>query len=127
MPAAATEFTPFAQQVKQANPDLLFVAWAGTTGPALWKALDQQGVLKSVAVTTGLAERATWPTFDPRGKDHLPVALRLGRAGQQDQRLAVKTMRHRGQVPDIFTPDGFVAAQMIVRAVQKAAAATSTR
>jgi branched-chain amino acid transport system substrate-binding protein len=29
-------------------------------------------------------------------------------------------MRAKGQVPDIFTPDGFVAAQMIVRAVQRA-------
>jgi branched-chain amino acid transport system substrate-binding protein len=31
----------------------------------------------------------------------------------------VAKMRARGQVPDIFTPDGFVAAQMIVRAVQQ--------
>ena len=29
-------------------------------------------------------------------------------------------MKRRGQVPDLFTPDGFVAAQMIVRAVSKA-------
>jgi branched-chain amino acid transport system substrate-binding protein len=28
-------------------------------------------------------------------------------------------MRKRNQVPDIFTPDGFVAAQMIVHAVQR--------
>ena len=28
-------------------------------------------------------------------------------------------MKRRNQLPDIFTPDGFVAAQMIVRAVQK--------
>jgi branched-chain amino acid transport system substrate-binding protein len=28
-------------------------------------------------------------------------------------------MRKRGQVPDLFTPDGFVAAQMIVHALQK--------
>jgi branched-chain amino acid transport system substrate-binding protein len=28
-------------------------------------------------------------------------------------------LKRRNQVPDIFTPDGFVAAQMIVRAVQK--------
>jgi branched-chain amino acid transport system substrate-binding protein len=28
-------------------------------------------------------------------------------------------MRPKNQVPDLFTPDGFVAAQMIVRAVQR--------
>ena len=31
----------------------------------------------------------------------------------------VKQMRKRSQVPDLFTPDGFVAAQMIVRALSK--------
>jgi branched-chain amino acid transport system substrate-binding protein len=32
----------------------------------------------------------------------------------------VSTMKKNGQVPDIFTPDGFVTAQMICRAVTKA-------
>jgi branched-chain amino acid transport system substrate-binding protein len=32
----------------------------------------------------------------------------------------VRKMKRRNQLPDIFTPDGFVAAQMIVRAIQKA-------
>ena len=48
VPLSATDFTPFAQQVKQPKPDLLFVAWAGTTAPAMWRALDQQGVFDSV-------------------------------------------------------------------------------
>jgi branched-chain amino acid transport system substrate-binding protein len=117
VPAAATEFTPFAQQVKQANPDLLFVAWAGTTGPALWKALDQQDVLKSVTVTTGLAERATW-SFYPDGITFLSHYVSVAPDNKINDWL-VKTMRNRNQVPDIFTPDGFVAAQMLVRAVQK--------
>ena len=33
VPLTATDFTPFAQQVKQAQPDLLYVAWAGSTAP----------------------------------------------------------------------------------------------
>src|SRR5215471_9589685 len=33
VPAAATEFTTFAKQALDAKPDLLFVAWAGTTAP----------------------------------------------------------------------------------------------
>ena len=51
VPLTATDFTPFAQQAKNANPDLLFVAWAGTTAGAMWKALDQQNVF------TGDADR----------------------------------------------------------------------
>ena len=49
----------------------------------------------------------------------LPLALRLQRAEEPGQRLAGQEMKRRNQLPDIFTPDGFVAAQMIVRAVQK--------
>src|SRR4029079_9435081 len=66
VPLSATDFTPFAQQAKNANADLMFVAWAGTTAGAMWRALDQQGVLSSTTVTTGLAERATWGSYgDP--------------------------------------------------------------
>ncbi|MGZ8695292.1 MAG: substrate-binding domain-containing protein [Gaiellaceae bacterium] len=117
VPPAATEFTPFAQQVKQRNPDLLFVAWAGVTGPALFKALDQQDVLKSTTVTTGLGERSTWSAY-PDGITFLSHYVSVGPNNKINDWLKA-TMRRRNQVPDIFQPDGFVAAQMIVRAVQK--------
>src|SRR6185312_11684969 len=66
VPLTATDFTPFAQQAKNANADLVFVAWAGTTAGAMWKSLDQQGVFTGAKVVTGLAEKATWSTFDPQ-------------------------------------------------------------
>ena len=52
-----SDFTPFAQRANQMNPDLLFVAWAGTTAPAMWRALEQQGTIRGTTVATGLAER----------------------------------------------------------------------
>ena len=89
VPLTATDFTPFAQQAKNANPDLLFVAWAGTTGAAMFKTLDQQGVYNGTQVVTGLAERATWAAFGgPGDEDPLPVALRLHRSEEQGERLA---------------------------------------
>ena len=89
VPLTATDFTPFAQQAKQANPDLVFVAWAGTTAGAMWKALDQQGVFTGTKVVTGLAEKATWSTFDPSGdEDPVPLALRLHGPEEQGERLA---------------------------------------
>ena len=39
----------------------------------------------------------------------------------------VKRMRQRSQAPDLFTPDGFVAAQMIVRAIGKGGRAATWR
>jgi branched-chain amino acid transport system substrate-binding protein len=122
VPLSAQDFTPFAQQVKQANPDLLFVAWAGTTAPAMWRALEQQGAFGvSNKITTGLAERATWSTFgDVAAKiDFLSHYVSTAPKNKVNDFL-VNSMRKRGQVPDLFTPDGFVAGQMIVRALDVA-------
>jgi branched-chain amino acid transport system substrate-binding protein len=121
VPLTATDFTPFAQQAKQANPDLLFVAWAGTTAPAMWKALDQQGVFSvSNKVVTGLAERATWQTMgDAASKIQFLSHYVWTAPKSKANDWLVAQMRKRNQVPDLFTPDGFVAAQMIVRAIQQ--------
>ncbi len=122
VPLSAQDFTPFAQQVKQANPDLLFVAWAGTTAPAMWRALEQQGAFGvSNKITTGLAERATWSTFgDVAAKiDFLSHYVSTAPKNKVNDFL-VNSMRKRSQVPDLFTPDGFVAGQMIVRALEGA-------
>src|SRR5690606_28829471 len=44
VPEDATEFTPFARQLVDADPDLIFVAWAGATAGNMWTALEQQDV-----------------------------------------------------------------------------------
>jgi len=121
VPLTATDFTPFAQQVKQANPDLLYVAWAGSTATAMWNALDQQGVFGSVnSIVTGLAERATYPSYGPAiSKIHF-ISHYVYQAPQNKVNdWLVKQMRKKSQFPDIFTPDGFVAGQMIVHALQQ--------
>jgi branched-chain amino acid transport system substrate-binding protein len=117
VPLSASDFTPYAERAKQQNADLLFVAWAGTTGPALWRALEQQGVTRSVQIATGLAERATWASY-VSGINFLSHYVADAPKNKVNDWLK-RQMRRRNQSPDIFTPDGFVAAQMIVRAVQK--------
>ena len=106
----------------------LFIAWAGTTAPAMWRALEQQNVFGSVEkVVTGLDQRSTWSTFGPVGEDHFLSHYVSNAPKNVVNDFLVRSMRKRGQVPDLFTPDGFVAGQMIVRALQKGAATTSTR
>jgi branched-chain amino acid transport system substrate-binding protein len=117
VPLSASDFTPYAERAKQQNADLLFVAWAGTTGPALWRALEQQGVTRTVQIATGLAERATWASYVP-GINFLSHYVADAPKNKVNDWLK-RQMKRRNQSPDIFTPDGFVAAQMIVRAVQK--------
>jgi len=121
VPGSAQDFTPYARQLRQKNPDLVFVAWAGATAQAMWNALDQQGVFDGVdTVVTGLPERATWGFFgSAAGKikflNHYNAAAPKNKVND----WLVAKMKKRNQFPDLFTPDGFVAAQMIVRALSK--------
>lgn len=117
-PASATDFTPFASQVKSAKPDLLFVAWAGTTGPAMWQTLDQQGVLSSTTVVTGLDIRVSWPTFGAAGSKISFLSHYFDGASDTEAAKAAKA-KIPGGVLDLFHPDGFAAAQMVVRAIEE--------
>jgi branched-chain amino acid transport system substrate-binding protein len=122
VPLTATDLTPFAQQAKQANADLIFVAWAGTTAGSMWKALDQQGVFNGTTkVVTGLAEKGTWKTFDPAAATKIQFLSHYVYTAPKNKvnDWMVTEMRKRSQAPDLFTPDGFTAAQMIVHALEK--------
>jgi len=114
VPLSANDFTPFAEQVKQSRPDLLFVAWAGTTAPAMWRALEQQKVTDATKIATGLAERATWGSYAP-GIDFLSHYVPEAPKNKVNDWLKAR-MKRLNQSPDIFTPDGFNAALMITRA-----------
>jgi len=117
VPASATDFTPFARQAKAAAPDLVFVAWAGTTASAMWQALDQQGVLSSTNVVTGLDIRASWPGFGKGGQKLHLLAHYFDGATDNAAYQALKGAVPGGRT-DLFHPDGFAAAQMIVHALQ---------
>lgn len=116
----ATEFTPFAQQIQAASPDLVFVAWAGATTGAMWEALAQQQVLAGTTVVTGLADRASYQAYGPGSADiqflnhYFPQATDTEAAQAMDAYL-----EEQGQEADLFTVDGFVGAQMLVRAISE--------
>jgi len=118
VPASATDFTPFARQVLDAEPDLLFVAWAGTTATAMWQALDQQGVFNATTVVTGLDQRASYPIFGAASDKISLLSHYFDGASSTPAAEALKKAVPGGAV-DLFHPDGFTAAQMIVRAVQE--------
>lgn len=123
VPLTASDFTPFARQVVQAKPDLLFVAWAGSTAGAMWTALQQQGVFDATTVTTGLANRLTWQSYGPASSSIKFLSHYVwdgpGTKNKVNDWL-VNKMKLRGQIPDLFTPDGFNAALMLVHALHKA-------
>jgi branched-chain amino acid transport system substrate-binding protein len=88
----------------------------------MWQALQQQGVPSSTKLVTGLADRVTYPALGPAlaGVNLLSHYVANGPKKNKINTWLVKRLAKSKQVPDLFTPDGFVAAQMIVRAVQKA-------
>jgi branched-chain amino acid transport system substrate-binding protein len=120
VPFQAADLTPYAQQLKNANPDLTFVAWAGSNGPAMWQALSQQGLLTSSTVVTGLADRVNYATYGPLGGLHYLSHYVYQAPKNKVNAWLVAQMKRHGQVPDLFTPDGFNTALMICHAVVKA-------
>lgn len=121
VPLNSTDFTPFAQQAKQAAPDLLFVAWAGATTGPMWQSLDQQGVFAATKVVTGLGNVASYPAYGPAASKISFLSYYFGGAASNPVNDAlVAGLRKQGKEADLFSPDGFVAAQLIARAVEKA-------
>ncbi|MGZ0212108.1 MAG: substrate-binding domain-containing protein [Actinomycetales bacterium] len=120
VPEDATEFTPFAQQIVDAQPDLVFVAWAGATSGAMWEALSQQGVFDSVPVATGLGDVSTYGAYGAASDKISFLNHYFGGATDNDANAAmISYLEAEGMQADLFSPDGFVAAQMVVQAVRE--------
>jgi branched-chain amino acid transport system substrate-binding protein len=121
VPLSASDFTAFAKQAKDAKADLIFVAWAGTTAQSMWQSMGQQGAVDSSTVVTGLAEKATWPIFGTAGtKISLLAHYFQGAASNTVCTYLINEETKNGSFSDLFTPDGFVTAQLLARAVDKA-------
>ncbi|MFD6445176.1 substrate-binding domain-containing protein [Promicromonospora sp. NPDC060204] len=122
VPEDATEFTPFAKKVLDAKADMVFVAWAGATTGAMWQGLDQQGVLDGTTVVTGLGDVATYGAYgDAAEKVSFLNHYFPGAAGTETETAMLDAVEAAGGTPDLFTPDGFVAAQLIVHAIEEGA------
>ncbi|MDN4486566.1 substrate-binding domain-containing protein [Demequina sp. SYSU T00039] len=117
-----TEFTTFAQQVIDGSPDLVFVAWAGATSGSMWQAMSQQGVLDAVPVVTGLGDVATYGAYGDASESI--SFLNHYFAGATDNAVNMAMVEHiegAGGTPDLFSPDGFNAALMVVQAIKEGA------
>jgi len=115
-----TEFTPFAQQVLAGSPDLVFVAWAGATSGAMWQAMSQQGVFDAVPVVTGLGDAATFGAYGEASEQISFLNYYFPGAPDNAVNTAmVDAVEAAGGTPDLFTPDGFNAALMLVHAISE--------
>jgi branched-chain amino acid transport system substrate-binding protein len=119
VPLTTTDFTPTALQVKAMHPNLIFLAWAGTTGAALAQALDQQGVFTGTKVVTGLGNIATYPFYGSAGTkfDYLSLYFYQASTNPANEYLIKQMKALYNSVPDLFAADGFVGAEMVAHAI----------
>ncbi len=120
-PLSANDFAPFSQKIKDAKPDLLFPAWAGATAPAMWKGLDDSGVFASTRVVSGLDQRSSYETLGTAATKISFLSHYFYEAPKTKANdFLVAALKKQNKVPDLFDPDGFVGAEMVVRAIEKA-------
>ena len=120
VPATATDLVPFAKQAADADPDLLFVAWAGTNATQMWEAMGQQGAFDGTTVVTGLDIKPTHTVFAPVA-DKLSLLAHYfdGATDNEVEQALVAGLQAEGKTQDLFSPDGCNAALMVVRAAQE--------
>lgn len=123
VPEDVTEFTPFTAQILDEDPNMVFVAWAGATSGSMWQSLSQQGVLESTTVVTGLGDLSTYNAFGDGSGEIDFLNHYFAGAGENDIEAAmIEHVEAAGGNVDLFTPDGFTAAQMIVHAIEEGSA-----
>ncbi len=130
VPLSATDFTPFAQQAAacEARSALRRLGRHDRVGdvPGAGAAGCVQAPRPS---RPGLPSVTTWTGFGPAATQIKFLSHYVWNAPHNKvNNWLIAKMRKRNQLPDLFTPDGFVTSQMIVHALQKAKGdRTSTR
>ncbi|MGM8216761.1 substrate-binding domain-containing protein [Bacillaceae bacterium W0354] len=126
-PQDATDFTPNIQKIIDADPDYLFVIWAGANSP--WNQLndmDLQG--RGIKISTGAPDIAALATMEPLvGMEGFTVYYHTLPDNEINDWLVEKHKeKFDGAVPDLFTPGGMSAAISIVEALKQSEGSTDT-
>ncbi len=127
VPQDATDFTPYILRIMEAQPDYLFVVWAGANNP--WRQLmemDVQGA--GITISTGAPEIAALRMMhDVVGMRGFTVYYHtVPPANPMNDWLIEIHLERFGTPPDIFTSGGMAAASALVTALEKTGGNTDT-
>ncbi|WP_174615826.1 substrate-binding domain-containing protein [Virgibacillus ihumii] len=116
---SATDFTANIQKIIDANPDYLFVVWAGANTP--WNQIaDMKLQDRGINITTGAPDIAALSTMKPLvGMKGFTVYYHTLPDNKINDWLVKEHKARYGEVPDLFTPGGMSAAIAIVEALKK--------
>ncbi|HUS16719.1 MAG TPA: substrate-binding domain-containing protein [Chloroflexia bacterium] len=119
-PLDTTDFTPYLNQVLDSGAEVVIVTWAGAGFVPLFQQMQQLGIFDSMTVATGFGDNQTLAKgyADAVGS----VGLLIYHYSLFDtpvNRLLVQRYNARYHTtPDLFSEEGFTAAQMLVRAIE---------
>ncbi|WP_407271745.1 substrate-binding domain-containing protein [Radiobacillus sp. PE A8.2] len=117
---AATDFTANIQKIINADPDYVFVTWAGANSP--WNQIaDMKLQEQGIKISTGAPDIAALSTMMPLvGMEGFTVYYHdLPDNEVNDYLVEEHKKRFDGAVPDLFAPGGMSAAIAIVEALTK--------
>ncbi|GAA0314302.1 substrate-binding domain-containing protein [Bacillus carboniphilus] len=118
--ADATDFTANIQKIIEAEPDYLFIVWAGVNSP--WKQIaDMKVQEKGIKISTGAPDIPALSIMEPLvGMEGFSVYYHeLPDNDINDWLVEEHKSRYNGEVPDLFTPGGMSAAIAIVEALKQ--------
>lgn len=119
-PADTTEFTPYMEQVLDANAEAFLVTWAGGGFVPLLQAATDLGVLDQSVLAAGFVDNIVMPAFFSNAIGSTSGILYHYSLPDNEINdwLVERTQADFGTFPDLFDADGMNAAIMIVEAVK---------
>ena len=119
-PSAATDFTPFAKQVKGRRRTCCSSPGPARTPPRCGRPWSSRACSTATTVVTGLDIKPTHALFGAAG-DKISFLSHYfdGAADNPEYQAMAAGLKKAGQEVDLFTADGFIAAQMVVRALSE--------
>jgi branched-chain amino acid transport system substrate-binding protein len=120
VPLETTDFTPYLNQVLDADAKVLVVTWAGTGFVPLFQQMQQLGIMDKMVVGTGMGDNQTMAAGYADAVDSVGVSVYHYSLfdTEVNKWLTEKHMEKYGTPPDLFTESGFNAALMAVKALE---------
>ncbi|HMA35783.1 MAG TPA: substrate-binding domain-containing protein [Chloroflexia bacterium] len=119
-PLDTTDFTPYLNQILDSGADVVIVTWAGTGFVPLFQQMQQLGIYDKMTVATGFGDNQTLAKgyADAVGSVGL-IIYHYSLFDTPVNRVLVQRYNDQYKTPpDLFTEEGFTAAQMVVRALE---------
>ncbi len=121
IPMDTTDFTPYLQQVLDADAEVLIITWAGAGFVPLFQQMQQLGVFDKMIVGTGVGDNQTLAAgyANAIGSTGIIVYHYTLPKNPVNDWLVKRHKEVYGTLPDLFTAGGMAAAIMVVEGLKR--------